>query len=160
MAAVRLSLSLTLLLTACSSAQVVPFTQSGAPQYPPKPVREVGVYRSQLPFEPFEQMGLITVTLPSGDLNRIYEELRAGAAAMGADAVVGVKVDVRYHAEATTREVCHSQKTCVPQTSCVSDSGECKTEEACTSTPVCVNVAEPPNTTSYLGIATMIRRTQ
>jgi hypothetical protein len=118
------------------------------------------VFRSVMPFERYEEMGLITVSLASGKIDDIYQGLRQSAADFGADAVVGVKVDERFHAEARTKEVCAPQQTCVPQTKCASEGNDCATESVCVSTPVCTTVREPPNTTTYLGIGTMIRRVE
>lgn len=147
-----------LLLAACTHARGIPLTQSGTVRYPPKDPTTVGVFRSMIPFARYEEMGLITVRLSSGNVKDIYDELRLGAAEMGADAVVGMNIDERFHAEAQEREVCTSRQTCVPQSTCPTDGGPCTTENACTSTPACTTVREPPNTTTYLGIGTMIRR--
>jgi hypothetical protein len=161
MGGVRLSfLLLALLFTGCADVHLVPFTQAGAKHYSPKAPRLVEVYRSVIPFTPFEQMGVITVALPTRDLKAIYEELRRGAAAAGADAVVGVKIDMRSHDEAVMKEVCTQQETCIPETNCTSADGSCTTENVCTPTPVCTNVLEPKNTVTYLGIGTMLRRVE
>jgi hypothetical protein len=158
---VRLSfLLLPFFLAGCAETHLVPFTQSGATHYPSKAPRLVEVYRSVIPFTPFEQMGVITVTLPKRDLKSIYEELRRGAAAAGADAVVGVKIDMRSHDEAVMKEVCVQRQTCLPQTTCTSENGNCTTENVCTATPVCTNELEPKNTITYLGIGTMLRRVE
>jgi len=149
-----------LVLASCTHARGIPLLQSGTVRYPAKDPAQVGVFRSTNPFAHYEEMGLITVQLASGSVSDIYRELRLSAAEMGADAVVGMNIDERFHAEAQKREVCTSRKTCVPQSLCPTDGGPCSTESACTSSPICTTVSDPPNTTTYLGIGTMIRRAE
>lgn len=132
----------------CAHSTIIPFQPSSiaaAKTYPPTLPAAVGIYRSEHPFDSFEELGLITFRTGELNLPKIYEQLRRDSALQGAEAVVDVMIKGETHTESKTVQ------ECTPHTDCDAD-GKCETHQDCTTKWVDEEV------TTFLIEGSMIRK--
>jgi hypothetical protein len=109
------------------------------------PAEKVSIYRSQIPFKPFEEIGLVTIRSDSFDLEYIHNRLRSDAAEHGAQAVVSVKTKGETHTEWVTERKCETKN-------------ECDLNGVCTPHEDCHDEQVPQEVTTFLTEGSMIRR--
>lgn len=115
------------------------------PAFPPTGPETIGVYRVTKPFEPFQELGLISFRTDFFSLPAFYDQLRKDAGEQGAEAIVDLRVTSETHTEIVW------ERRCTPRTVC-NTNGVCTTDEDCTDVPVSRDV------TTFLAAGTMIRR--